>query len=115
MPLSNELRMHIENLVSLHGEDGLCPSRADWVAMLSCPADKPLNILNLLRFKEAVTTSDGARTGFAAYGSYSAGVAPAFERVGGKTLYFGKVNHILVMVQFERRLLQNSCTRRINP
>jgi uncharacterized protein (DUF1330 family) len=84
----------IDRLVALHGEDGLCPTRSDWEAILRCPVGKPLNILNLLKFKEEVETAKGRRSGMAAYGDYSTGVGPAFMRAGGKTLYFGKVDHI---------------------
>jgi uncharacterized protein (DUF1330 family) len=92
--LSQDLLALVNQLVSLHGEEGLCPTSADWQAILCCPADKPINILNLLKFKAEVQTNEGPRTGFSAYASYSAGVGPAFIRAGGKTLYFGKVNHI---------------------
>jgi uncharacterized protein (DUF1330 family) len=92
--LSNDLHDLVNRLVSLHGEMGLCPTKSDWEAILSCPAEKPVNILNLLKFKMEVQTPAGPTSGFAAYGNYSTGVGGAFTRVGGKTLYFGKVNHI---------------------
>lgn len=92
--LPTDLQALIEQLVALHGEAGLSPTVADWAAIFRCPADKSLNILNLLKFRPEVSTPAGPRSGLAAYGSYSAGVGPAFARVGGKTLYFGKVQHI---------------------
>jgi uncharacterized protein (DUF1330 family) len=92
--LSEDLQALVRELVELHGEEGLCPTREDWAAILRCPADRPLNILNLLKFKPAVQTPEGSSTGVAAYADYSAGVGPAFARVGGKSLYFGTVHHI---------------------
>ena len=82
----------IEHLVRIHGEQGLSPRREDWQALLSLPADSPVDMLNLLRFKAEVQTPAGVKTGFAAYGDYSKGVAGAFARVGGQLLYFGKMN-----------------------
>ncbi len=89
----------IERLVELHGEKGLCPTRSDWAEILACPEDEPLNILNLLRFQPEVQTGTGLLTGMEAYANYSAGVGPAFLRAGGKSLYFGKVNHIFGTVE----------------
>ena len=91
--LSRELQALVRRLVDLHGEEGLCPTRQDWAAILRCPSDTPLDMLNLLRFKPLVQTPERPTTGMAAYGRYSAGVGPAFARVGGKLLCFGKVNH----------------------
>lgn len=91
--LSNDSHELIARLVALHGEQGLCPTRADWEAILSCPAEAPIQILNLLLFNDEVRTSQGPRAGMEAYGDYSAAVGPAFARAGGKVLYFGKVNH----------------------
>jgi uncharacterized protein (DUF1330 family) len=84
----------VEHLVALHGEEGLCPTAQDWAAILRCPADRPVHILNLLQFKAEVQTPAGPCSGFDAYGRYSASAGPPFARVGGKVLYFGKVNHI---------------------
>jgi uncharacterized protein (DUF1330 family) len=92
--LSADLQELVKRLVDLHGETGLSPTAEDWVAILLCPPDKPLNILNLLKFKASTQEGEVTESGFAAYGAYSAGVGDAFTRIGGRTLYFGKVNHI---------------------
>lgn len=84
----------IRRLVEIHGEEGLSPTAADWAAILELPSEKPVNILNLLKFKSQVQTSEGTISGIEAYGKYSQGVGPAFARNGGKRLYFGKINHI---------------------
>lgn len=96
--LPQDLRLLIDRLVELHGEDGLAPTRADWAAILSCPAGEPLHILNLLKFRSTVKTSRGDQPGASAYSAYSAAVGPAFARAGGQLLYFGKVNHIFSTV-----------------
>jgi uncharacterized protein (DUF1330 family) len=92
--LTKETQDALERLIALHGEEGLCPTRRDWTAILQCAADKPLNILNLLKFKQSVETPEGSVSGFEAYGNYSAAVGRAFVRAGGTMLYFGKVNHV---------------------
>lgn len=92
--LSDELHTLIQKLIDTHGEFGICPTRADWTAILKCPADKPLNVLNLLQFKPEVATPQGTVSGQTAYGHYVADVGPAFARAGGKSLYHGKVNHM---------------------
>jgi uncharacterized protein (DUF1330 family) len=84
----------ITQLIGLHGEDGLCPKRADWTEILLRPDDEALNILNLLRFRPQAQTEGGAISGLQAYANYSAAVASTFVRAGGKTLYFGRVDHI---------------------
>ena len=91
--LSPELQALVNQLVAIHGEDGVCPTADDWRVILSGPSDKPVTILNLLTFKPQVQTPDGARPGASAYRSYANGVAAAFARVGGKRVLFGKVGH----------------------
>jgi hypothetical protein len=65
--LSPELQALVERLVELHGEEGLCPTRTDWTAILRCPVGEPSNILNLLKFKLEVQTPAGSIAGMAAY------------------------------------------------
>ncbi len=84
----------IERLIKIHGEEGLSPTAKDWAAILELPSEEPVNILNLLKFKTQVQSSEGLIPHNAAYAKYSQGVGAAFARNGGKRLYLGKVNHI---------------------
>jgi uncharacterized protein (DUF1330 family) len=84
----------VKQLVATHGEDGVCPTAESWREIFKLGGDNPVHIINLLKFKHRVESSDGPIAGAVAYGKYSAGVAGAFSRVGGKRLYFGRVGHM---------------------
>lgn len=79
----------INALISIHGEEGVCPSREDWRRIFERPGPVPL--LNLLKFREQIETPGGTVTGVRAYAQYSAGVADAFRRAGGERLFYAPV------------------------
>jgi uncharacterized protein (DUF1330 family) len=79
----------VDRLVSIHGEGGACPTAADWRAIFTAGGDRPLSIVNLLRFTNEVDTPDGPGSGAAAYRRYSSATAGAFARAGGEVLFFG--------------------------
>lgn len=81
----------ISELVALHGEGGLSPTVDDWDRIYSMSG--PVQILNLLAFEDTVQTPAGDISGAKAYADYSRKVGPVFNRVGGKRLFFGPVNH----------------------
>ena len=81
----------IRELVELHGEGGVCPTAAEWRAILSRPADRALELLNLLAFVEEVETDDGPASGADAYRAYTEAAAPAFERAGATLLHLAPV------------------------
>jgi uncharacterized protein (DUF1330 family) len=58
------------------------------------PADVPVVMLNLLRFREAAAYPDGSAhepcSGRAAYGRYSAHALPAVAAAGGQVLFAGQ-------------------------
>ena len=83
----------IESLIAIHGEIGLAPARRDWTAIFECDG-RPVEIMNLLKFKAEVATLEGPISGAAAYGRYAAANAQPFARVGGERLYFGRVTHM---------------------
>ena len=84
----------VKQLVATHGEGGVCPSAESWREIFKLGGDNPIHIINLLKFRHRVESPDGPIAGAVAYGKYSAGVAAAFSRVGGKRLYFGRVGHM---------------------
>ena len=81
----------VRQLIELHGEEGVCPSAKDWTAILNAPAERPVVLLNLLKFKSDVEARAGGQSGRDAYSKYSDQVSAAFARVGGKLLHFGAV------------------------
>lgn len=84
----------VTQLVATHGEQGVCPTAESWREILRLGDNSPIHIINLLKFKDRVASAAGSIAGAVAYGKYSAGVAGAFSRVGGKRLYFGRVGHM---------------------
>jgi hypothetical protein len=82
----------VQQLVALHGEDGICPTAADWRAILAI--EGAIHVLNLLAFKDEVPTDTGTRTGTDAYVRYTRTVAAPFARVGGERVFFGAVGHV---------------------
>jgi len=74
----------IERLVDAHGRDGLAHSEDDWRAIFAA-GDGPLSVLNLLRFKTEVETTEGVLPGERVYRRYARKAAAAFARVGARS------------------------------
>jgi uncharacterized protein (DUF1330 family) len=91
MPHIPETESMISQLVTTHGEEGVCPTREDWRAIFAIKG--PLRLLNLLRFKPEVQSVGGKISGMEAYGHYAQGVAPVFLRAGGTRIFAGSVAH----------------------
>jgi uncharacterized protein (DUF1330 family) len=87
----------VKRLVAIHGEEGLSPTARSWREIFRLGKDGPIHIINLLKFRQQVDTPDGPISGVAAYGKYTAGVGPAFARVGGQRIYFGQVGHAFAL------------------
>jgi hypothetical protein len=83
----------IKRLIAIHGETGLSPTERDWKAIFEFDG-RPVELMNLLKFKTEVATPDGPISGAAAYGRYAAANVQPFIRVGGERLFFGRVAHI---------------------
>ncbi len=66
------------------------PTREQFSTMMKLPDDGPIQMLNLIRFKEKADYGDGRdMTGSEAYKTYSAESGPIFSRVGGKIVFNG--------------------------
>jgi uncharacterized protein (DUF1330 family) len=74
----------IARLVSIHGEEGICPTADDWGAIFDVSDGGPVELVNLLRFEP-----EGAE----AYSRYTSAIASPFARVGGELVFFGSVRH----------------------
>jgi uncharacterized protein (DUF1330 family) len=86
---ANEVDGLVDQLVSIHGEGGACPTAADWRAIFAAGGDGPISIVNLLGFASEVETPDGSGSGADSYRRYSSATAGAFARAGGEVLFFG--------------------------
>ena len=66
------------------------PERDQFEAFKALPRDKPVMMLNLLRFRDSAVYDDGREaTGAEAYAAYGRESAPIFRRVGGEIVWRG--------------------------
>lgn len=66
------------------------PGRDQFEAFKRLPRDTPVMMLNLLRFRAEALYDDGrVATGAEAYAAYGKESAPVFRRVGGKIIWRG--------------------------
>lgn len=73
------------------------PTREAFEAFKALDRDQPVQMLNLLRFKEKATYPDGrAATGEEAYRAYGKFSGPIFQRVGGQILWRGQPQNTLI-------------------
>ena len=84
------------------------PERAAFDAFKALPRDTPINMLNLLRLREKAAYPAGhaseARglSGAEAYAEYGRTSAPVFARVGGRILWRGTMEAMLIGPATER-------------
>jgi uncharacterized protein (DUF1330 family) len=77
------------------GEDGSCPTRSQWQAILERPADQAVSLVNFFRFRDHAAYPEGtpefgaAISGEEAFGKYAAVSVPTLERVGGRFVLMG--------------------------
>jgi uncharacterized protein (DUF1330 family) len=73
------------------------PSRQNFDAFKALPRDTPINMLNLIRFRERAAYPEGHShagrnlTGAEAYAEYGRTSEPIFTRVGGRTVWRGQM------------------------
>jgi uncharacterized protein (DUF1330 family) len=68
------------------------PTREQLEALLAGPADQPVVMLNLLRFKPEATAPDAGASGQQAYGRYGEKMRAIVEGHGGRILWTGRVD-----------------------
>ena len=84
------------------------PTREQFKAIFGLPLDRPVHMINLLRFREfaAYRDSDSEAhekvSGREAYRRYGTEAAPYFGKVGGKQLWIGAPELMLIGPQDER-------------
>ena len=73
------------------------PERDQFEVFKRLPRDKPVMMLNLLRFREKAAYEDGQEaTGAEAYAAYGRESGPVFRRVGGEIIWRGKPEGTLI-------------------
>lgn len=83
-------------------EQHVDPERAAFDAFKALPRDRPVEMLNLLRFRARAAYPDGHEragaglTGAEAYRRYGAESGPVFRRVGGSILWSGTPELVLI-------------------
>ncbi len=73
------------------------PSREHFDAFKALPRDTPILMLNLIRLREAAAYPDGREAGGGeAYAAYGRESRPIFERVGGRIVWRGAPEQMLI-------------------
>lgn len=73
------------------------PERVQFEAFKALPRDQPIMMLNLIQFRNKAIYADGRQsTGAEAYAAYGKESAPIFQRVGGKIIWRGKPEVMLI-------------------
>lgn len=83
-------------------------------ALLAGPADTPVVMLNLLRFKPTADAPDAGLSGEEAYGRYKDAMVPFVEAHGGRVVWTGRVDsqvigdgaegfHMIALVEYPSR------------
>ncbi len=78
------------------------PERAQFDAFKALPRDAVIHMLNLVRFKDAATypadhgLADKGLTGAEAYAHYGADSGPIFQRVGGRIVWRGAMEAMVI-------------------
>ena len=79
------------------------PTRAQFADFQAIPRDGPIQMLNLVRFRAQAAYTDGRQaTGQEAYRAYARASQAVFARVGGKQVWLGRFEHMLIGPADER-------------
>lgn len=79
------------------------PDRDQFDAFKKLPRDKPVMMLNLVRFRDKAAYDDGREaTGAQAYAAYSRESGPIFQRVGGEIIWRGNPETMVIGPKHER-------------
>lgn len=73
------------------------PDRARFGRFKDLPRDRPVHMLNLVRLRERAAYADGrVATGAEAYAAYGRESGPVFRRLGGRILWSGRPELMLI-------------------
>ena len=80
-------------------ENAVTPNKAQLAGFLEGDTETPIKMVNLLKFKDKAEYEDGRETnlsGKEAYKIYADEVLGHLERVGGKSIFFGEVQRLML-------------------
>jgi uncharacterized protein (DUF1330 family) len=80
-------------------ENRLNPNEEQMKGFMEGDADTPIHMVNLLKFKKNAEYEDGRETsltGAEAYAIYGSEVQSHLAKVGGKSIFFGKVSRLML-------------------
>ncbi|HKL63446.1 MAG TPA: DUF1330 domain-containing protein [Woeseiaceae bacterium] len=73
------------------------PERDQFEAFKNLPRDRPIQMLNFLRFRDKAAYADGRKaTGAEAYAAYGRDSGPIFRRVGGEIVWRAQPELMLI-------------------
>ncbi len=73
------------------------PTKEQFGAMMKAPDHEPIHMLNLIKLRKTATYEDGSETtGAEAYKAYGRDSGPVFQRVGGKIIWSGAPQLMLI-------------------
>ena len=79
------------------------PTKEDFALFKDLPRDEPIHMLNLVKLREKAAYPDGRQaSGLEAYRAYSRESGPVFRRLGGRQVWIGKPELILIGPRSER-------------
>jgi uncharacterized protein (DUF1330 family) len=80
-------------------ENAVTPNKEQLAGFLEGDTETPIKMVNLLKFKDKAEYEDGRETslsGKEAYKIYADEVLGHIERVGGKSIFFGEVQRLML-------------------
>ncbi len=78
------------------------PTKEAFAALKNLPLDHPVDMLNLVKLRDHANYADGrTATGAEAYAAYGKESRPIFTKVGGKIIWSGEPQHIVIGPQTE--------------
>jgi uncharacterized protein (DUF1330 family) len=73
------------------------PDRERYAIFKELPRDQPIHMLNLVRLRETAVYEDGSMvTGREAYAAYGRESGPVFRKLGGRIVWSGKFDMVLI-------------------
>ena len=72
------------------------PTREQIEELMKGPADQPVIMINLLRFKPRADASEGDASGQEAYGRYAEQMRKVVESRGGRFIWVGRVDSMVI-------------------
>ncbi len=79
------------------------PTRQQFAAFQALPRDGAIHMLNLVRFRARAAYPDGREiSGAEAYRAYARASGPVFSSLGGRQVWLGRFEHMLIGPEIER-------------